>query len=71
MSSSVMAPSARVPRMTPGNSLPHPVDLCVGPLAASGPAKVVGWILASVGGSTEPTDLWGACGFAAKRPTRR
>jgi hypothetical protein len=58
-----LAPSAQALGMAPGSSLPHPVHLlCVGSLAASGPAKVVGWKVKSVGESFEPTDLWGACG---------
>jgi hypothetical protein len=64
MSTTAFAPSARAPGMAPGSSLPHPVYLCVGSLAASGPAKVVGWRIESVGESIEPTDLWGACGWA-------
>jgi hypothetical protein len=62
MTTSAFAPSARAPGMAPGSSLPHPVHLCVGSLAASGPTKVVGCKIEAVGDSIEPTDLWGACG---------
>ncbi len=62
MTTSAFAPSARAPGMAPGSSLPHPVHLCVGSLAASGPTKVVGCKTEAVGDSIEPTDLWGACG---------
>jgi hypothetical protein len=66
MSTSALAPSARAPGMVPGSSLPHPVHLCVGPLAASGPTKLVGWMIASVGESSEPTDLWGPAALARR-----
>ena len=63
MTTNAFAPSARAPGMAPGSFLPHPVDLCVGSLAASGPAKVVGWKTESDCESIEPNDLWGACGW--------
>ena len=64
MTTSAFAPLARALGMAHGSSLPHPIDLCVGSLAASGPAKVVGWKIESVGESIEPTDFWWACGWA-------
>ena len=66
-----LTPSAQALGMASRELPCAPRAPCAGSLAASGPAKVVDCSIESVGLSMTPTDLWGACGFHAKRPTRR
>ena len=65
-----LAPSAQALGMATSESPSASRHPRAGSLAASGPTKVVGLVSQTRWLPHWPTDLWGACGSGAKRPTR-